>query len=174
VRPLAPIIRHETARLSVSVWGGGRSVWDPDGVTPEVDQLQVREIRAPDEVGVLLGDSSVWARSRRYLVGGQPVMLAVSYVPVGLADGTRIAERDSGPGGVYARLAEAGSAPARFAEDVWADMPGGEEIDRLGLDYLIPVLRCRRVAFDKGGSAVECSDMTLVSWAFRLRFDFPA
>lgn len=34
------------------------------------------------------------------------VLLAVSYIPADIADGTRIAELDTGPGGIYARLAK--------------------------------------------------------------------
>lgn len=169
-----PIVRNETARLSASVWGGGESVWGRDGVTPTVDQLEVLERRAPIEVGALFGDDACWRRSRRYLVGGLPVMLAVSWIPVDLAAGTLIARPDSGPGGVYARLAEGGHAPARFSEDVWAEVPSVEVRDRLMIDYGVPVLRCRRVALTARGQAIECSDMTLVSNAFRLRFEFPA
>lgn len=169
-----PIIRNETARLAAAVWGAGESVWGADGVTPTVDRLEVAQQDAPEEVAALLGVVSVVSRGRRYLVGGLPVMLAVSYVPVDLAAGTLITQRDSGPGGVYARLSEAGHGPVRFREDVWADMPVEGERDLLGLDYLVPVLRCRRVALDGGGRVVECSDMTLVSNAFRVRFEFPA
>ena len=169
-----PIVRNETLRLSSGVWGSGGSVWGTDGVTPVVDQLEVTEAVAPAEVARALGVSLVWRRSRRYLVGGAPVMLAVSHVPGDLAVGTRITELDSGPGGVFARLAEVGHGPVWFSEDVWADNPSDEEQDRLRIDYGVPVLRALRAASAQGGRVVEVSQMVMVSYALRLRFEFPA
>ncbi|MEK8141760.1 UTRA domain-containing protein [Streptomyces sp. M10(2022)] len=64
-------------------------------------------------------------RSRRYLLDGKPVLKAVSYLPAEIADGTPIAEVDTGPGGIYARLAELGHAP-KFREEIRVRMPSKE------------------------------------------------
>jgi GntR family transcriptional regulator len=46
------------------------------------------------------------------------MQLATSYVPWSLAEGTQMIERDSGPGGIYSRLADVGHGPVRFTEEV--------------------------------------------------------
>jgi hypothetical protein len=44
-----------------------------------------------------------------------------------------MAERDTGPGGIYSRLADIGHGPARFTEDVSARMPTlGRIVDNEG------------------------------------------
>ena len=63
----------------------------------------------------------------------EPMQLATSYVPWSLAEGTQMTERDSGPGGIYSRLAEIGHGPVRFTEDVSTRTPTPEESDVLRL-----------------------------------------
>lgn len=77
-------------------------------------------------------------RSRRYLADGRPVETAVSYIPADIADGTRIAELDTGPGGIYARLEEIGHVLDRFTEEVSARMPTAAERRQLGLSHTSP------------------------------------
>ena len=55
-------------------------------------------------------------RRRQMFTAGLPTQLATAYYPGGIARGTRIEQQDTGPGGSYSRLAEAGHAPARFTE----------------------------------------------------------
>ena len=57
-------------------------------------------------------------RSRRYLADERPIETAVSYIPAAFAEGTRIQQADTGPGGIYARLEESGHVLARFTEEV--------------------------------------------------------
>jgi UTRA domain len=64
--------------------------------------------------------------------GGQPMQLATSYVPWSLAEGTQMVERDSGPGGIYSRLADVGHGPVRFTEEVATRMPTPEEAGSSG------------------------------------------
>jgi hypothetical protein len=58
-----------------------------------------------------------------------------------------MAERDTGPGGIYSRLADIGHGPARFIEDVSARMPTlGRIVNNkgeacLGSRYLCPIRR---------------------------------
>ena len=75
----------------------------------------------------------VLARSRRYLSDDQPTELATSYVPWDLAVGTQMEQVDSGPGGIYARIEEAGHQLGRFTEDVSARMPTIDEAKALRL-----------------------------------------
>jgi GntR family transcriptional regulator len=97
-------------------------------------------------------------RSRRYLADGQPIETAMSYIPAAIAVGTRIAEVDTGPGGIYARLEEAGHQLDKFVEEVTARMPTAEERRRLRLASGTPVLTVLRTAFDTDGVPVEVCD----------------
>ena len=75
---------------------------EAEGVgTPSVDEIEVGSEVASADVREALGLSSrakVVARRRRYLMDGQPVELAQSYVPHAIANGTKIADADTGPG----------------------------------------------------------------------------
>src|SRR6478736_5443669 len=85
---------------------------------PSVDEIEVGTEVAPADVREALSlpaRSRVVARRRRYLMDGQPVELASSYVPLSIAKGTAIEAADTGPGGIYARIEEAGHALAEFS-----------------------------------------------------------
>lgn len=153
------IIRNETVRLQATVWGAGRSVWEPDGITPEVEFLGVRFGEAPAEVRAALGIMACCIRSRRYLVDGAVVLESDSYIVGDLAVGNRISEEDTGPGGTYARLAELGRAPVRFREDVTVD--GGS-------------LVTTRTAYDAEDRPVEYSRIRHDPSRITLRFEFSA
>jgi GntR family transcriptional regulator len=106
---------------------------------------------------------------------GKPVLLSRSWLPARVAAGTSIAQPDPGPGGVYARLAEAGHAPARFREDLRSRMPQPEEIERLAIAPGTPVVDICRVALAADGTPVEVNEMTADSstYIFRYEFDRP-
>lgn len=106
--------RHREAGLAAFSAEAAKS-----GFTPSVDQLEVSLALPPPAVRErlrLAEDAAVVVRSRRYLADNRPVEIAVSYVPADIGNGTRIAEHDTGPGGIYARLEEMGHTldfPAR-------------------------------------------------------------
>jgi GntR family transcriptional regulator len=144
---------------------------------PAVDELEVGSEVAPADVRDALGLSArsrVVARRRRYLMDGQPVELAASYVPMSIAKGTLIEQTDTGPGGIYARIEEAGHVLAEFSEEVAARMPTPEERRRLRLPAGTPVLTVRRVAFDTKGRPVELTDTTKAAPSYVLEYRFPA
>lgn len=87
---------------------------------------------------------------------------------------TKIEQPDSGPGGIYARLEEAGHTLARFSEEVGARMPTPEERRALLLSAGTPVLTVVRTAYDKKDVAVEVCDTVKVASAYLLEYDFPA
>jgi len=64
--------------------------------------------------------AEVVRRSRRFVLDDKPVLISVSWLPAVIAGGTQIEQPDTGPGGTYARLAEAGHAPDRFLGHVWS------------------------------------------------------
>lgn len=170
--------RQGNRRLGKDVWGSGRSMWDVDkNAAVEIDNLVVREESASATVARLLDvdeGTAVVTRDRRYLVGGRPVQHAIAHVPAAIAAGTAIAEPDTGPGGVYARLADLGHEPVRFSEDLHARMPRPHESLLLDLAPGTPVIEITRVAHTGDGRAVEVSRMTLDATAYVLSYDFDA
>lgn len=179
VRAFKPVRRDALKRLSADVWGAGTSMWDVDvrDERPEVIDPQVERLEASAKVAAALGirrGEPVVRRSRRYALQGKPVLRAISYIPADLADGTPIAEVNSGPGGIYARLADAGHAPVTFREEVRTRMPSTEEKALLKLDRGTPVLSVVRTAKDESGRIVEVNDMLLDGGSYILDYEFPA
>jgi GntR family transcriptional regulator len=158
--------------------GQAAFIAEAEGIgAPSVDQLEVGyEKPAPyvREALRLTGRDKVLARRRRYLLDGQPVELATSYIPAALAKGTPIEERHTGPGGIYARLEEGGHVLAEFTEEVAARMPTPEERQRLLLPEGTPVLTVRRVAIDTDGAPVEMTDTVKAAPSYVLEYRFPA
>jgi GntR family transcriptional regulator len=145
--------------------------------TPLVDLIKVSEAQPPAEIAdrLKLPDGApVVTRSRRYSLDGRPVETAVSYIPADLARGTPIAEPNPGPGGIYARLEDAGHILERFNEEVSARMPTPDEARTLALPPGVPVFRLVRTAYDSDGRAVEVCDTIMAADAYLLAYDLPA
>ncbi|MFJ4922053.1 GntR family transcriptional regulator [Streptomyces sp. NPDC088725] len=180
VREFKPIRRRGVQRLSFELWGGGQSVWaaDAEGRDLVVDLLSITtETQAPEGIAEVLGletGAPVCVRRRRFVLDGRPVLLATSYLDAELVAGTPITRRDTGPGGIYARLAEIGSKPVRFREEVRSRMPSAEETGQLGLAPGTPVVLVCRTAFAEPGRAVEVNDMVMDASAYILEYDFDA
>ena len=147
------------------------------GFVPTVDQLEVSTAAPSSEIRdrLRLGDDDqVVVRSRRYLADGQPVETAVSYLPESVAAGTAIAEPDTGPGGIYARLEDQGFELDHFTEEVSARMPTADERRRLQLTDGVPVVVLVRTAYDTTGRALEVCDTLKAAPAYVLEYDVPA
>ncbi|MFI6910481.1 GntR family transcriptional regulator [Nonomuraea sp. NPDC050394] len=147
------------------------------GGKPGVDSIQISEADPPAEIAACLGlreGERVLIRSRRYLINDHPVETAVSYIPAAIARGTRIAEPDTGPGGIYARLEEIGHRLDHFDEEVKARMPTREEAKALRLAPGTPVFRLVRTAYAEGGTAVEVCDTVMSTDAYVLSYQLPA
>ncbi|MET4922161.1 GntR family transcriptional regulator [Streptomyces sp. PSRA5] len=179
VRAYQPLRRRGIPRLSGEWWGAGRSIWEADteGRDLVVDRLAVTEEHPPERVVRVLdlapGDA-VCVRSRRFVLDGKPVLLAVSYLPAALVAGSPITREDTGPGGIYARLRELGHEPVHFREEVRSRMPSQDESRRLELSEGTPVVLICRTAFTGDGRAVEINEMVLDSAAYVLEYDFDA
>lgn len=180
VRTFKPIRRRSVSRLAAERWGAGHAIWEADteGRALVVDQVTVQVVAAPPaEVAQLLGldeDAPVVKRSRRFVLDGKPVLLSRSFLPAELVEGTAIMRPDSGPGGIYARLAERGHAPARFQEEIVSRMPTQAETEELAIAAGTPVFRVTRVAFSEDGRPVEVNEMMLDASAYVLEYDFDA
>lgn len=179
VRTWRPIVRNALKRLRTSQWGEGRSIWDVDIDDRDLEavDVQIEHIPAPADVAHLLDiDESqlVYRRNRKYVVDGVSVMRSTSYIPEDLARGTRITQIDSGPGGTYARLREAGHGPVKFREELRCRMPSAVEAEDLGLAAATPVVEMCRSAQRADGRVVEVNRMILDASRYLLVYDFPA
>ncbi|WDG31406.1 UTRA domain-containing protein [Streptomyces sp. CA-278952] len=96
----------------------------------------------------------------------------------GGAGGCRLGERGararSGPGGIYARLAELGHGPVHFREEIRSRKPLPEEAAKLRLPAGTPVMLICRTAFAEGGRVVEVNEMVLDAAGYVLEYDFDA
>jgi GntR family transcriptional regulator len=180
VRQPPPVRRLASDRFARKHRAAGKAAFlaeaEKSGFRPHVDQIEVARVEASAAVRerLQLDDGLVLSRSRRYFADDRPVELAVSYLPLSIAEGTAIAEIDTGPGGVYARLEEAGHSLDRFVEEVTARMPTTEERRRLELQMGVPVLVVVRTAYDIAGTPVEVCDTVKAASAFILEYDFKA
>ncbi|MFD9571566.1 GntR family transcriptional regulator [Streptomyces sp. NPDC059982] len=179
VREFRPIRRRGIQRLSADLWSEGRSIWEADTEDRPtvVEFLGVTQEAVTVAVATVLGMASgapACVRRRRFLLDGKPVLLATSHLDAALVAGTPITEADTGPGGIYARLAEIGHKPARFREEVRSRMPSAEEAEALGLAAGTPVVLICRTALTADGRAVEVNEMVLDSAAYVLEYEFDA
>lgn len=174
VREFRPV-RRVASRLSSEGWGSGRSVWSADVEERDVEvaDVEVREDTAPRQVARVLdlGDEvAVIVRSRRFLVDGEPVQTATSYLPAELVCGSAVERRDTGAGATYARLQELGCEPVRFVGEVRARMPSREESEWLEPAEGTPVIEVHRTAFAEGDRAVEFNCMLLDGGAYVMEY----
>jgi len=179
VRAFQPLRRRGIQRLAREQWGAGRSVWEADLADRDlvVDQVEVHEGAASENAARVLGleeGESACIRSRRFVLDGKPVLLATSYLPASLVAGSAITRQDTGPGGIYARLAELGHKPVHFREEIRSRMPLPEEASKLSLPAGTPVMLVCRTAFAEDGQAVEVNEMVLDAAAYVLEYDFDA
>jgi GntR family transcriptional regulator len=182
VRDFRPARRRVWDRSGAPAPAPDREVRSPfptrnDGRTPALDQVRVYPDAATPVVAGALGlepGTVVWVRNRTFMLDGKPVMLAVSYLPADVVDGSPITEQDPGPGGTYARLAELGHAPARVTEELRARMPMRYEAADLKLPPGTAVIVLCRTAFDTDGRPIEFIKMTLDADAYVLEYGLHA
>ncbi|APU12250.1 MULTISPECIES: GntR family transcriptional regulator [Actinoalloteichus] len=181
VRSAPPVRRLASDRFARRHRDAGKSAFlaetEAAGQKPQVDRIRVTNEPAGADIARRLrlteGDRIV-VRSRRYLADGRPVEIATSFIPESIAKGTPIAATDTGPGGIYGRIEDAGHTLARFVEEVSARMPTPDERKALDLGAGTPVITLTRTAFDAEGTAVEVCDTVKAASAFVLEYDFPA
>lgn len=132
------------------------------------------EVPAPDEVAALLGLSAGEAavvRRRIIELDNQPCELTDTYYPLGIARGTRLAEKGRIPGGAVTLLAELGHVGSLVREDVTARMPSTEEREALNLAPNQPVLRISRVTLDGDDRPIQVDMMLMPAHRQRLRYE---
>jgi GntR family transcriptional regulator len=176
VRPFRAIARSSPTRLARERWGTGQAIQEADtGVRPRTVDVEVGEEPALDWVAAGLGiepEVPVVFRRRRFVVDDRSVQLATSYLPTDVARGTPIMHTDTGPGGIYGRLADVGHAPVAFTEYLRSRMPYPEEVKRLELPEGTPVMEITRHAFQQDGRCVEVNRMVLDGTAYVVDYTF--
>ncbi|MFB7673172.1 GntR family transcriptional regulator [Kitasatospora purpeofusca] len=129
---------------------------------------------APRDITAILGlTPGEDALIRDRLIGTpdtrHPTQLATSYLPASVARGTRLAEMDTGPGGIYDRLElDLGHGPLSWYETIGSRMPTAEEARDLQLGKGIPVLRIVRTATSPAGVIVEVNDTRMSALDFEV------
>ncbi|MCF2533008.1 GntR family transcriptional regulator [Yinghuangia soli] len=153
VRRRTQVNRSTSARYVRAAWRAGTSAGQADlgdaGPKLRVDMSQVATTAASETVAKHLGMATgepVVTRSRRYLQGDQPLQLASSFLPGDIAVGTRAEELDSGPGGSWARLEEAGWSFTHVREQVESRLPTFEESQLLHMSPGSPLFVIHRIA----------------------------
>ncbi|MFB9684192.1 GntR family transcriptional regulator [Amycolatopsis plumensis] len=180
VRPPANVQRLARSRLSRSAREENRGAFLADaaahGFTPSTS-VKVSFEAADDRVAGYLAietGAEVTVRDRVLRADGLVVQLAVSRLRREFTRGTAIEQVDTGPGGTYARLEEAGHRLASFTEHVGARMPTPDEASLLQLAEGVPVVTVTRVAYREDGVPVETNDMVLAADRYQLSYEWAA
>jgi DNA-binding GntR family transcriptional regulator len=124
------------------------------------------------QLGVAPGDEAV---IRDRIMGdpetGQPIQLATSYIPAGLAAELPVlAAHDTGPGGIYDRMEEAGLGPIQWTEAITARSPSPAEASKLRLAPGVALLRIVRLASSPAGRPLEVNDTRMSGDEFEISY----
>lgn len=102
---------------------------------------------------------------------GQPAQLATSYIPAALAAELPVlAAGDTGPGGIYDRMEEAGLGPLGWTEAITARPPSRTEASRLGLAPGVALMRIVRLASSPDGRPLEVNDTRMSGDEFEVSY----
>lgn len=180
VRPSTPIRRLARRRLSRDARQRDRAAFHGDaetgGFTPSSTvtvHFEEADDRTAAELDINSGDE-VTVRERVMRADGAAVQLATSRLPRTLTRDTAVEHTDSGAGGIYARLEDAGHRIDRFAEHVGARMPTPQETSALQLSPGIPVVTVTRIAYRQDGGPVEINDIVLPADRYELSYEWAA
>jgi GntR family transcriptional regulator len=124
------------------------------------------------QLGVAPGDEAV---IRDRVMGdpatGRPAQLATSYIPAALAaDLPVLATADTGPGGIYDRMEEAGLGPLEWTEAITTRPPSPAESAQLRLAPGTALLRIVRLASSPAGQPLEVNDTRMSGDEFEISY----
>ncbi|MEU9510763.1 GntR family transcriptional regulator [Micromonospora sp. NPDC048170] len=173
--------RHGIDRYAKSRWRSGQAILTAEataqGHTAGQMLRELAETPAPAVVAErfkIPTGTPVWVRRRTTLVDDRPNQLADSYFELGVVKGTQIQDEDTGPGGSFARLEDAGYELDEIAEEWAVRMPTGPESAALRLPAGTPVVDLTRTTYDVTGRPVEvmlaviAGDMVEMSYRFKI------
>jgi GntR family transcriptional regulator len=181
VRGRPVVIRSARNRFTKAFRESGKGAYDAEmkalGRTARTELVELGAVVAPAEVVERLrldtGEQALIRRRRMY-ADDEPMQLATSYVPWSLAEGTQMVTEDTGPGGLYSRLADVGHRPVRFTEDVAIRMASEDESRFLDLPAPEPVFYLVRTAFDEADRPVEICEHIMPGDRWQLAYEWAA
>jgi GntR family transcriptional regulator len=143
------------------------------GLTPHTTLIELDEVDPPAEIAELLGldeGERTVIRRRHMWADDVPVQIAISYIPIRYAGNKDLALPDTGPSGIYARLAERGYGPVRFVEEieVRASTPGEAKFLQIPKKQI--VYEVIRSAIDAEDRRVEACANILSAVQWRLAY----
>jgi GntR family transcriptional regulator len=178
-----PPVRHRSSdRFRRSHRKSGKAAYlaesEQAGATAKVSVLFIGPADAPDEIAERLGvvpGAQVLARRRLYFRNGTPVETATSYLPWDVVkDLPELFSENPGPGGIYARLEDAGHEFAEFVETLQARPASKAEASELALSPGAPVVHLVRDAVTQEGRVVEVCDTLMAADQFVFSYRIPA
>ena len=124
------------------------------------------------QLGVAPGDEAVIRdRIMGDPVTGRATQLATSYLPADLASELPVlAARDTGQGGIYDRMEEAGLGPIEWTEAITTCPPSPAEASRLKLAPGVALLRIVRLAASPDGRPLEVNDTRMSGDEFEISY----
>jgi GntR family transcriptional regulator len=182
VREIPEIHRVAAARYAKAARerDGARGPFDGEiralGMEPR-SETTVEVVTPPAAVAEALqlppGQPNAIRRARRMFADNYPVQYAPSYIPLEIAQGTAIAEVDSGPGGIISRFAELGHAQVRVTEAVRSRRPTEEEQEFLRLDPDQFVTEIWHVGWTAEDRPVEVCVHAVPAYLWVLEYELP-
>jgi GntR family transcriptional regulator len=176
--PTSPLSVKRTRRIPPKGAGSGSSFAEEMrklGYEPSTELVQAEAITPPEAIAkrLELGDSEeALIRRRHMFADGQPVQLASSYIPMSIAGSADLAYPDTGPTGIYARLADRGHKVVKFAEEIEARYPSQEESAFLRISPPDSVLEVTRLAYDRVGKPLEVVVNVFPANLWRLSYEW--
>jgi GntR family transcriptional regulator len=147
------------------------------GLEPRTELVQADAVSPPAAISRRLDldkDEQALIRERHMFADERPVQLAASYIPLSIAGSVDLAFPDTGPTGIYERLAERGYRVARFAEEIESRRPSEEEASFLRISPAQHVLEVTRSAYDQVGRVLEVTVNVFPSQLWRLAYEWSA
>ena len=143
------------------------------GLEPRTKLVRRTAIKPPARIAEHLGigtDEEVVVRERLMWAGDKPVQIATSYIPMRYAGSPDIALPDTGPSGIYARLAARGYGPVVFTEDIEVRGATKDEAAFLEIPIGESVYEVLRTAIDPEERKVETCANVLAAKQWRLTY----
>ncbi|MGW4426400.1 GntR family transcriptional regulator [Streptosporangium sp. NPDC004631] len=188
VRELPPLSRHAATRHSRErrERAGSRGALATEladlGYTLRSEN-SVGPGRPPERVAEILGvdpkKDSVIVRARRMRAAPSegtkevPIQIATSYIPRSIADGTPIAQEDSGVGGISSRLAELGHAQQELEERIIVRPPRPDELAFLGISEDERVYDITHIGWTADDRPVKVTIYIMPTHQWDLRYRYP-
>ncbi|TDQ46005.1 GntR family transcriptional regulator [Actinorugispora endophytica] len=146
------------------------------GLEPDTPRVRLDEIDPPPEIATYLqlGGERVMVRGRRMLASGHPMQLATAYIPMSVAGSLEIAEPDTGPTGMYKRLAARGHHASRFVENIEVRSASRDESDFFKIADTAPVLEVVRIAYDQEDKPIEAAVNVFPASQWKLSYEWSA